>query len=402
MQITEQLEFKTQIHNSWNNTEQRMALRKYPRRYISYEYVGVHSWQSQYLRALLYNKQTEQIEIPLWHAAGKLPAETFLGQTDIALGIDKLWAYRGCPNITLWKNDMVGGERYALQQLLGDGTIKLGEQLFSLWARGTIVCPVTYGILQQEDKYELYSSASASMQINVEVMSDYLRMPLPVALDETHYEPWQSKNPWQDALPGQYMGVDLFGIGPAWSDNISASFSRNANKLDNDSGVVKYDLKSVYTSESREIDYVALSRSEINNLQRFFCRCKGRLKSFWAPTWLSDMVLAATAEQGQSYLLVEWPLFWRYYRNLARRKTVVVFLRNGSIVILPIAGFTVDDTGNYGKVILETPLKFQLRKDAVAMISFLCRYRFDTDVMTTNYETTDVASTSFSFAEVNE
>jgi hypothetical protein len=35
------------------------------------------------------------------------------------------------------------------------------------------------------------------------------------------------------------------------------------------------------------------------------------------------------------------------------------------------------------------------------MISFLCLYRFDTDTMTTNYDTVEVASTTLSFAEVD-
>ena len=401
MQITETLEFLTQIHTSWNNTEQRMALRKYPRRFLSYEYIGVESWQSQYLRALLYNKQTEQIEIPLWHAASPLPDMTYPGQAQIKLTTDKLWAYRGCRNIIIWFNDKRGGDTYALQAILGDGTIKLNEQIQSVYPAKSIICPVSYAVLQPEDKYQIYDSDNMSMQINVELMADYHLTPIPQSLDETRYEPWKTANPCQNALPASYLGADVFGIAPAWSNDLSAHFTRNANKLDNQTGVVKYDLKSLNTSESREIDYVALGRPEINNLQRFFCRCKGRLKSFWAPTWLSDMVLASSAEKGQNYLLVEWPLYWKYYRNLARRKTIVVFLKDQTARILSIAGFTADDTG-HGKLILDQPLQEGIRKDSVAMISFLCRYRFDNDTMTTNYETVDVASTSLSFAEVDQ
>ncbi|HMM22690.1 MAG TPA: hypothetical protein PKA10_18380 [Selenomonadales bacterium] len=402
MQITETLEFLTQIHTSWNNTEQRMALRKFPRRYLSYEYIGVESWQSQYLRALLYNKQTEQIEIPLWHAASPLPDTTYPGQTQIKLSTDKLWGYRGCRNIILWFSDKRGGDTYAVQALLGDGTVKLGEQIQSIYPGATTtICPVSYAVLQPEDQYAIYDSAHMSMQINLELLTDFTLTPIPASLDEFHFEPWKTKNPWQEALPATYLGAEVFGIAPAWADDLSGRFARSANKLDNQAGVVKYDLKSLNTSESREIDYLSLSRSEINNLQRFFCRCKGRLKSFWAPTWLADMVLTANAEKGQNYLLVEWPLFWKYYRNLARRKTIVVFLNNQTARILTIAGFTTDDAGN-GKLILERPLPEGFRKEAVAMISFLCRYRFDSDTMTTDYETVDVAFTSFSFAEVDQ
>lgn len=401
-QISETIEFLTQIHKAWDNSEQRAALRKYPRRYISYDYIGIESWQSQYLRALLYNKQTETILFPLWHAASRMPDYTYPGQTQFNLTIDKLWHYRGCQNVILWRNDKQGGVTFALQALLGNGTIKLGEQIDSIYPKGISICPVTYGILQQEDKYELSTSLNTTMQINLELMPDYVLNPLPASLDEFHFEPTKKDNPWQSALPATYMGADLFGIAPPWADDISANFTRNANKLDNQTGVVKYDLKSIYTSESREIEYIAISRAENNNLQRFFCRCKGRFKSFYAPTWLSDMKLAANAVKGQNYFIVEWPQFWRYYRNVSRRNKIVVFLKNYTTLILSIAGFTTDDTGNYGKVILDSLLPVDLTKNTVAMISFLCRYRFDSDSMTTNYETVEIASTSLSFAEVNE
>ena len=400
--ISETLEFLTQIHTAWVNTEQRMALRKYPRRYVSYEYIGMKPSQSQYLRALLYSKQTEQIEIPLWHAGCELPEQTFIGQSEIRLQTDKIWPYRGCRKAIFWYDDQRGGDPYILQSLLGDGTLKLGEQMGKIYpARRTTVFPVAYAILQQEDKYNLYTSAHMSMQLNLELMTNEVMVPIPASLDEYHDVPWQTKSPWQTALPTLYMGTEVFPIAPAWNGNIAANFTRNANKLDNQTGMIRYDLKSMDTSETKEIEYIGLSRSEVHNLQRFFCRCKGQCKSFYAPTWLSDMVLAADAPAGQNYLLVEFPLFWKYYGSLARRKTIVVFLNNYTTKILSIGGFTTNDTGEMGKVLLDSPLQTAIRKNSVAMISFLCRYRHDSDTMITNYETVGIASTAFTFAEVN-
>lgn len=399
--ITETLEFLTQIHASWDNTEQRMSLRKYPRRFMSYDYIGMNATQSQYLRALLYSRQTEQIEIPLWHAACPLPEETYIGQAQINLTPGNLWPYRGCRSAIFWFNDQIGGDPYILQQLLGDGTLKLNEQIDVVYpAKRTTVCPVAYAVLQQEDKYSLYNSVNMSMQFNLELMSNEVIMPIPTALDAFHDEPWQTKNPWQIALPDQYLGVELFKIAPAWAD-ITANFIRNANKLDNQSGMVRYDLKSIDTSETKEIEYIGASRSEIYNLQRFFCRCKGRFKSFYAPTWLSDMVLTEDASAGQGFLIVEWPMFWKYYAGLMRRRTIVVFMKNYTTLILSIAGFTTDDTGERGKVILDSKLKMTIQKNDVAMISFLCRYRHDSDTMTIDYETVEIASTAFTFVEVN-
>ena len=59
--IVEKLEYKTQIHTAWDGTEQRMALRSEPRRFVSYDYIGNETWQSQYLRMLTFGQQTISI-----------------------------------------------------------------------------------------------------------------------------------------------------------------------------------------------------------------------------------------------------------------------------------------------------------------------------------------------------
>ena len=401
-EISETLEFKTQIHKAWDATEQRMALRTYPRRSVSYDYYGMKAAQSQYLRALSYAKQNEKIEIPLWHAACRLSESAYTSYSHVDIDTVNIWHFRGCSGIIFWHNDELGGERYFLKALNADGSLKLTELLESDYpATTTLVCPTVYGYLKPEDKYSMYNASLSTMQLNVDLLDDYSLTSIPTAFNEYNFEEWESKTPFQDAIPSSYLDVNIFPLAPSWTGDIAANFTRNANKLDNETGLPKYDLKSVYSSENKEIEYVLSSRSEINNFQRFFTRCKGRLKSFYAPTWLNDMTLVETASSGQLYLLVEWPLYWKYYASLSRRKLIVVFLRSGSVKIFPLSGYSTNSTGEYGKVYLETALTSPLRKADVAMISFLCRYRFDSDTLTTDYDTTGIATVSTSFAEVN-
>lgn len=400
--ISETLEFKTQIHTAWDKTEQRMALRTYPRRSVSYDYYGMTAAQSQYLRALSYAKQNEKIEIPLWHAACRLKETAYANYSHVLLNTVDLWQFRGCSGIEFWRNDQEGGERYFLSALYGDGSLKLTEILDkNIHPHDAIIYPVVFGYLKPENDYAAFTSAHTMMQLNLEVLDDYGRTYLPAALNESNYEPWGTKTPYQDAIPSVYQGIDVFPLAPSWTGNLAANFTRNAKKLDNETGVVKYDLKSLYSSENKEIEYVLTTKSEINNFQRFFSKCKGRWKSFFAPTWLSDMVLAEDAGQGQSYLIVDWPLYWKYYASMARRKLIIVFLKNGSVKILPIAGYATDQTGERGKVYLDAALTAAMKRTDVVMISYLCRYRFDSDVLTTDYATTGIATVSTVFMEVN-
>jgi hypothetical protein len=400
--IIETLEFKTQIHTSWDGNEQRMALRNYPRRAVAYDYQGMTPAQSQYLRALTYAKQTEKIEIPLWHAGCPLNENAYTNFAKLKVGITDLWQFRGCEGVLFWKGDEAGGDRYFLETINADGYLKLSELLEKDYSMsGTVVYPVSYGSLKSEDDYTIQTSCYASMSLNFDLMPDYPIYPMPTTLNEDNFEPWEITTPYQIAIPSVYLGVPIFPIMPTWDDDITAKFTRNANKLDNDSGILEYDLKSLYSSETKDLDYILSSKSEINNFQRFFTHCKGMLKSFYAPTWLDDMTLTESAPIGQSYLMVSWPMFYKYYASMTRRKTIIVFMKSGNIKILPVAGYSTDTTGNFGKVYLDSPLTTNLLFKDIAMISFFCRYRFGSDILTTNYETTEIAKVTVPLVEVN-
>lgn len=398
-QLTETMSFLTQIHQAWDGSEQRAALRPVPRRYLSYEYIGVKSWQSQYLRALTYSQQTQLIQFPLWHAAAALAEDAYAGQSVLRIDKNKLWGYRGSSGVMLWQDDSLGGEVFRLNSLGGDGSLAIGKELTENWRQATI-CPVNWGVLQQEDKYVNVHSTLTTMQINVELLLDQEAPAFPQSMDEYHDE--AAHLPWVNGFPRSYQGAEVFLMAPPWLEDLAASFSRNANRLDNQTGAFRYDLKSTDPSETKNIEYVTTSREEINNLQRFFYRSKGRLKSFWAPTWLSDLELAEDAPAGRGYLMVKWPHYWKYYALGQRRKTLIAFLRDGTARLLKVAGYSTDLSGGFGKVYLDAALKQSLLRDDILMLSYLCRYRLDSDTLATEYETPKVANITLSMREVSE
>ena len=95
-------------------------------------------------------------------------------------------------------------------------------------------------------------------------------------------------------------------------------------------------------------------------------------------------------------------MFWKYYAKSKRRRTIVIFYLNGTCEILKIAGYSIDDTGKYGKIYLENPLTHSLLKKQVAMISFFCRYRFGNDALTIDHDTLEISTMDLNFVEVDE
>lgn len=401
--IVEKLEYKTQIHTAWNGSEQRMALRSEPRTFVSYDYIGAETWQSQYLRMLTFGQQTQRIQFPLWHAKCELEIKQYKGQANITIPTAALWGYRNIGSVMLWTNDRDGGVKYDIKYITANGVIGLTKQLTSDWeAFSTVVVPVFYGVLQQEDNYSNTHSNLSTMTINLELLQNQNAPAFPPAWDEFHVETTMRDTCPDRGLPDTYMGAEVFKDEPPWLDNIAANYSKNANRLDNETGVFRFDLKSYDTAETRQIKYMGISRAEGYNFQRFFMRCKGMLKSFYAPTWMNDLELAGDMPSGQIYLLVNFNMFWKYYAKSKRRRTIVIFYLNGTCEILKIAGYSIGDTGKYGKIYLENPLTHSLLKKQVAMISFFCRYRFGNDALTIDHDTLEISTMDLNFVEVDE
>lgn len=401
VKISETLEFLTQIHTSWDNSEQRVGLRARPRRTISYDYMGTETWQSQYLRSLVYSQQTQMFQIPLWHGADRVYDQLYASQANIQLDPKNIWQWRGCSGAVIWTDDNYGGDYFPIAQLTSTGIVGLGKQLAADMSKGSgVICPVAWGCLSQSDKYTNVTGNMTSLNMTVEIMREIQAPPFPITLDQMHYEveePFWGKN-----LPTTYNGYELFMKPPSWANDINATFTRNANRLDNRTGFFLYDLKSVNPTESKEVEYIMHDRVEINNMQRFFMNCSGKLHSFYAPTWLHDIEPVGNCSVGDTSIITKFPYYWKYFSRTNRRKKAIVFYKDRKAEIINIAGYTTDETGDYGKILLESPLTRPINVNTVDMISFLCRYRFDNDAMTTGYEAVDTATTTLMITEVTE
>ncbi|MBP2629897.1 MAG: hypothetical protein H6Q70_525 [Firmicutes bacterium] len=399
--ITETIEFLTQIHTAWDNSEQRAALRVYPRRSVAYDYIGMNAKQSQYLRNLIYAGQTTLMQIPIWHAAYQTDRICYAGGNSAMVTPSSIWQYRGCSYIQLWLDDKYGGEIYPVTQYFGTGEIALNKQFTDNWAAGsTKIHPLAWAVLSKENKFSNTTAWYSSTTFNFEIIRESQAPNIPDALNYLHDETVSRR--FAKNLSTDYNGYELFLTPPSWNNDLTASYTRNAERLDNESGTFVYDMRSTLPKETRELDYTMMSRSQINNLQRFFYRCMGRLKSFYYPTWLNDVDLAKDAYKGDIVLYTKFVYYWKYCSSNPNRKLLIVFYRNGSAEIIKVSGYSTDSTGEYGKIYLQSSLKNDLTNNNVAKISFLCKYRLDSDTLETDYETCEVASTTLSMVEVSD
>lgn len=399
--ISETIEFLTRVQRAWDGTEQRSSIRPFPRRQLTYDYIGANSWQSQYLRSLAYAQQTQLILFPVWHAACYAQQDVPNGAYSFQVKKNYIWGWRGATHSQVWKNDEYGGSTYQNNVFASDGTINLMKAISGDWRAGTVAfTPVVWCVLKNEDKFISSTSKCSEMALNMEIVRETTAPALPTSLDENHDE--AQKYPFCNGLPANYLGEEILRVSPSWESEVTSDYSRNAFRLDNKTGPFQYDLRGPDPTERKELPFLLQNRAEINNMQRFFYRMKGRLHSFLAPTWLHDVTLAADAYNGSAYLLTKFPGYWKYMTSTTRRRTLVAFMKDNTARIIKVAGYSTDETGELGKMWLSSNLQEPLMMKDVRMISYLCRYRFDSDTMVMNYETQKTGTTTLPFMEVTQ
>ena len=401
--ITEKISFLTQIHTAWDGTEQRQALRQFPRMYCSYDYSAMNLEQSQLLRMALYHNQSTMIRFPLWQCAFGLGEKLYNRTTAITIPNEMIWCFRNISMVMIWCNDEIGGLVYTIEYLTSFGEMGIDAPLDRDYeANSFSIIPVFYGVFEINGTYTTHHNEIMETTYNLERIRDQnLKYMFP---EETHGidhdEDFADSSVFRFGLPEYYNDMEVWRYEPDWVEPADGNYEKNTNRLDNDTGVFRFDVKSYDPIENVEYVYTCMTRATINNIQRFFFRHKGAWKSFYAPTWTSDIELAEDADAGTMVLYTKNIWYWKYYQKSTIRKKAIVFFRDNTYAFLDIAGYTINDDGDKGLIYLETECDRDLIKSEILMISFWVRYRFESDDMDIDYETNSVARIALTLKEV--
>lgn len=403
--ITEKYEFLTQILTSYDGSEQRNALRVEPRHYITYDYYGVTVWESQWLRMLMLGSQANTMYIPLWHIAHDILDDVPKGATSYRVDTSHLWGYRNVLGIFMYREDTLnGGEAYKLSHLTSSGNISLTKGFLNAKVSGADkAVPMLNCYIQPDSNLSHNFTNDTNATLNFEVLREQTAPNFPAFADYFNDEYCDTVEHY--GLPVEYNGLEVFRSMPAWVETLNFSYEPNMFKLDNSTGNVFYDKKSQAISEKRVLDLVLLNRPEINNLIRFFFRSKGRLKPFYAPTWVNDLEITKDINASDDFLLITITDTYKYLNDNDKRKKLCVFLKDNTVRILDINAYSYqseEDKTLKGKIYLSKPVGEDIPMSQINMISFFCKYRLDNDTLQLDYETTTVATTKLEIREVKD
>ena len=406
--ISVKYEFKTDVWQSYDGHEQRRCLRQDPRRTVSYDYTSMNALEAQWLRAQIRKRQSTFDFIPMWHDIAYLENDFYGGKT-LYIEDDFMDGFQNCDAIEIFYHDDVmnhtGANVTKKIKSFFSNTINLKTRLDTkLLKSNAKIVPLIRCSTPETATFSYTYSNGSNVTISFEdIMYD---TQLEIGTKYTYQYNFDVAGFNRYNLPANIGDKEVLMNEPQWVDDDShtLSVSKNVVRLDNTSGIFKYDLRNSNSYDTHQTTFLLRSKRMINNMIKFFKHVKGRFKSFYCPTWVNDFEVAFDIKGKSNYINVELSEMSRYYLNNGRKKKIVVFTKDYKSYVADILSYSYDTINDkeYGRLVLATSFPVSLNKSNICMVSFLNLVRLDSDEMILNYETNTVATVELSMKEVDD
>lgn len=401
--ITEKYEYKTSIIASYSGKEQRIKTRQHPRHFLSYDYSAMDEFQAQWLRGIMRTKQTDVYRIPMWQDVTHLRTDHVGGK---ALYIEErsMYQFDNCDALLVFKHDDHLQKTNLAREIrrYEDGIIGMRRPIHEpLDLRNTWIYPLRRCAIQPASDVNYVFHKGTEVTLNFEDLlykvNESTQIPHKY-VDE--FQPTELFNKFN--LPLKLDDKLVFTITPQWVDegSLSLTINKYAHKLDNTTGAFFYDLISPKSADIHSMDLYLMCREMINNVKRFYHKVGGMYKSFYCPSWVQDLTPCRDIKKEDNFIYTEYNNLYKYYVGNPRQKKLVILTKDFQSHIVDILAYNYED--KLGKIMLKAPVGIDIALKDIYMISYMNLVRLNSDDLSLDYESHEVAKTQLTFLEVDE
>lgn len=365
-------EFKTNIFESGGGYETRSAAREFPRRTISFEVLGGgrRNPAPRTISPRVLSRDVKVPDVTMPRRAVFSAATTLEGPFN---------DHRFSSGKEVFVKSSLG--TYLRTILSCDGeSLVLSEVVPTVSGQSVVVHPAL--LARQND-------LSVTFRTNT------------VAQVSSNFTVYADQDPVKDAqdvgLPVFYRGSPLFVPRVNWRDEVSEEWSQNYLEFDPGWGTPFRQTRRADPQRAATFTMTLFNMGQIRSLLDFFCYCRGRQGSFYAPTGVGDLELREPPLEGSDILSIEGldaSLLFEgatVFRNL--------LLTNGEMswAVPVIDAYTV---GPNSELVLAQPVPAGFGLGSRA--SWLVRQRFRSDSLEVSFRTSEVAEVEISLVSLPE
>lgn len=331
--LDESLAWKTDVLVAHDRTEQRIQLRTLPRRAWDLKLL-VSGAARRKLEAWMGLRKTRYLFAPVWRDETRITAPITAGYSTVQVDTRYLDFAVG-----RWLAVYDAWDHFEIRTVTGIGIdyVAVDTPFAFDWPAGSLVAPCRYGLGIEQRRVSRFTEEVGDYRIRFEALNESAMPAI--------------------ASPELYRSEVVCPFVPSWSDAEEAMDNKWV-RLDNDTGLIEYDIQSVEPVLSRPASFLLTNRADIDLFLRWLFYCAGRLSPFWLAANDRGFELARPAGSGATTIVIE-PIGYEYILSgslarehiemitvggdiIRRRITAVETLPNGLEQLTVDSGLPVD------------------------------------------------------------
>jgi len=370
--ILERLEWKTEVLQSFNASEQRGALRLGARQRWEFE-AFFEGRTRRYAEASIWGWGARVWALPVWIDGQQLGAQLTAGAVSVPV-TTALRAYAPGGLAVVFSDPFA----YEVLEVLsvGANSITLVRPTESTWPATATIYPARLARLSDQVALPRWSGQASGARLAFDVVTP---------VDHT-----------ASAGAVTYRGRPVLTDRPNWVGGFELELSRKLAELDAMTGARVYDDESGIPSPRQRMRWTLTSRAEQDTYRQLLYALRGRRGSIWVPTWCDDFVVVAALVSGSATVDVEWSGYTLQLDQDTGRRDIRIELANGTILYRRITG-AVEVSATVERLSVDTVFASTIQPADVVQVSFLTLARLDTDAIELAHWTSDVSESATTF-----
>jgi hypothetical protein len=368
--ITQEYQWKTDVLQAYDGTEQRFKLRTNPRQQFTFNTL-TEGLETNRLDALLWNWQSRVFAVPLWVDAAVLAEPVIANQATITVNTQHL-NYRQEGLVILINGKQV--KALEISSVKND-RIELKRVLNESWPIGSIVCPA---LLARLPAQQIVSRLTAGItQASWSFESD-------------GNETAQTTIPKQP--DGIYRNHPVITFQPNRLNPIDHQYLRLTSLLDNGINTATIDDHGKQPNIVSSVEFILENKSQVAEFKNWLQQSAGRHKPFWMPTWQADLHSLELMAKGSRNMIINNIGYAMHYQRQPGKQDVMILLRNGTKIYRHITGAVISENSNQKELLtFEKPLNQPIQPKDILMLSFMGLCRLESDLVEFEWLTHDIA-----------
>lgn len=270
---TEELQWATDIIESYEGTEQRISMRLNPRQVLTFMNFQTDPVQDMQMRLALFNWIAQVWGVPIWWE--QQPMTVAMSPGDILISVNTTFADYRVGGLVFVRNAANQTEAFEISSLTAS-SIGITSGVANTYPKNSQVMPIRTAYAKTQTQQQVFITGAEKLQIqfttldNVDlsaIAGSYTTYQGLVVLDDINFV--------DDMLT---EGMDRHGV----------------TVMDNTSGVIYQQFSTDRSRPSTTKTWWTNLASEIWPIRQLMYALRGSQKTFWLPTNRNDLQLAAT------------------------------------------------------------------------------------------------------------